>query len=46
MTLDEVRAYREVVATGREKAVDLRTAALIRAIGRVAEAIMILGIYP
>jgi glutamate dehydrogenase (NAD(P)+) len=41
-----VRAYREVVATGREKAVDLRTAALIRAIDRVAEAIMILGIYP
>ena len=41
-----VRAYREVVATGREKGVDLRTAALIRAIERVAEAIMILGIYP
>ena len=41
-----VRAYREVTATGRDKGVDLRTAALIRAVERVAEAIMILGIYP
>jgi glutamate dehydrogenase (NAD(P)+) len=41
-----VRAYREVGATARDKGVDLRTAALIRAIDRVAEAIMILGIYP
>jgi glutamate dehydrogenase (NAD(P)+) len=41
-----VRAYREVGATARDKGVDLRTAALIRAIERVAEAIMILGIYP
>jgi len=41
-----VRAYREVGATAREKGVDLRTGALIRAVERVAEAIMILGIYP
>ncbi|MBI4591523.1 MAG: Glu/Leu/Phe/Val dehydrogenase [Candidatus Rokubacteria bacterium] len=41
-----VRAFREVGATARDKGVDLRTAALIRAIERVAEAIMILGIYP
>jgi glutamate dehydrogenase (NAD(P)+) len=41
-----VRAFREVGATSRDKGVDWRTAALIRAIERVAEAIMILGIYP
>ncbi len=41
-----VRAFREVGATARDKGVELRTAALIRAIERVAEAIMILGIYP
>src|SRR3990172_6240571 len=41
-----VRAYREVGAAARDKGVDLRTGALIRAIERVAEAIMILGIYP
>ncbi len=41
-----VRAFREVGARSRDKGVDLRTAALIRAIERVAEAIMILGIYP
>ncbi|MBI3031231.1 MAG: Glu/Leu/Phe/Val dehydrogenase [Candidatus Rokubacteria bacterium] len=41
-----VRAFLEVGATARDKGVDLRTAALVRAIERVAEAIMILGIYP
>ncbi len=41
-----VRAFREVGATVRDKGVDWRTAALIRAVERVAEAIMILGIYP
>ena len=41
-----VRAYREVAATAAERGVDLRTGALIRAIERVTEAIMILGIYP
>ncbi len=41
-----VRAFREVGATARDKGVDWRTAAMIRAVERVAEAIMILGIYP
>jgi glutamate dehydrogenase (NAD(P)+) len=41
-----LQAIREVWATARDKGVDLRTGALIRAIDRVAEAIMILGIYP
>jgi glutamate dehydrogenase (NAD(P)+) len=41
-----VRAFGEVGATARDRGVDWRTAALIRAIERVAEAIMILGIYP
>ncbi len=41
-----MRALQEVFATAREQKVDLRTAALIRAVARVAEAIMILGIYP
>jgi glutamate dehydrogenase (NAD(P)+) len=41
-----VQAYREVTATAREHEVNLRTAALIRAIQRVAEAVMILGIFP
>lgn len=39
-----VRAYGEVTAAARDRQVDLRTAALIRAIDRVAEAIMILEI--
>ncbi len=41
-----MRALQEVFATAQERKVDLRTAALIRAVARVAEAIMILGIYP
>ena len=41
-----VRAFGELLATARGKTMDLRTAALVRAIERVAEAIMILGIYP
>ena len=41
-----VRAFQEVSATVRERDADLRTAALIRAVTPVAEAIMILGIYP
>jgi len=41
-----VRAFRETIATAEERSTDLRTAALTRAIERVAEAIMILGIYP
>jgi glutamate dehydrogenase (NAD(P)+) len=41
-----VRAFAEVTATARDRGTDLRTAALIRAIERVAEAITLLGIYP
>jgi hypothetical protein len=40
-----VRAFGEIIA-GEERGRDLRTAALVRAIERVAEAIMVLGIYP
>jgi len=35
-----------VAATAGEHSTNLRTAALIRAIQRVAEAVMILGIFP
>lgn len=41
-----VRAFHDVVAVAEARRVDLRLAALIRAVERVAEAIMILGIYP
>lgn len=41
-----VRAFEEMWATAEARGVDLRTAALIHAIERVADAIMILGIYP
>ena len=41
-----VQAFGEVRAAAQARGTDLRTAALIRAIERVAEAIMILGIYP
>jgi glutamate dehydrogenase (NAD(P)+) len=41
-----VRAFSEVAAAADDRRTDLRTAALIRAIERVSEAIMILGIYP
>ncbi len=41
-----VRAFQEVKATAEDKKVDLRLAALIRAISRVAEAIKILGVFP
>jgi glutamate dehydrogenase (NAD(P)+) len=41
-----VRAFEEVSATARDRRTDLRTAALMRAIERVAEAITLLGIYP
>ena len=40
------RAFGEVAAAAADKGADLRTAALIRAIERVAEAVMIRGIYP
>lgn len=41
-----VRAFQEVSATATDKKVDLRLAALIRAIERVAEAVTVLGIFP
>jgi glutamate dehydrogenase (NAD(P)+) len=41
-----VRAFQEVTATAHDRGTDLRPAALIRAIERVAEAITLLGIYP
>jgi glutamate dehydrogenase (NAD(P)+) len=41
-----VRAFQEVSGTATNKQVDLRLAALIRAIERVAEAITVLGIFP
>jgi glutamate dehydrogenase (NAD(P)+) len=41
-----VRAFEEVAATARDRGTDLRTAALGRAVERVAEAITLLGIYP
>jgi glutamate dehydrogenase (NAD(P)+) len=41
-----VRAFAEVSATAQGRGTDPRTAALIRAIERVAEAITLLGIYP
>jgi glutamate dehydrogenase (NAD(P)+) len=41
-----VRAFQEVSATALDKRVDLRIAALIRAVERVAEAVKLLGFYP
>ncbi len=41
-----VRAYGQVAAVAEEKKVNLRTAALIRAVDRVAEALYLRGIYP
>jgi glutamate dehydrogenase (NAD(P)+) len=41
-----VNAFRSVVHLAREREVDLRTAALIFAVRRVADALMTRGIYP
>ncbi|HKV70272.1 MAG TPA: Glu/Leu/Phe/Val dehydrogenase [Gemmatimonadales bacterium] len=41
-----VRSFREVLAMSQERKVDLRTAALVRAVQRVADALMTRGIYP
>ena len=41
-----VRSFGQVVKVAQERNVDLRTAALIRAIERVADALFIRGIYP
>jgi glutamate dehydrogenase (NAD(P)+) len=41
-----VRSFGQVLAVAEEKKVDMRTAAYIRAIQRVADALLIRGIYP
>ena len=41
-----IRSFGQVMRTAQEKKVNLRTGALIRAIDRVAEALMTRGIYP
>lgn len=41
-----MRAFKDVIAVREEKGVDLRTAALVLALQRCNEAIMIRGIYP
>jgi len=41
-----VRSFREVWRVSQERGVDLRTAALVRAIERVADALYTRGIYP
>jgi glutamate dehydrogenase (NAD(P)+) len=41
-----IRAFGQVLVVAEEKKVDMRTAAYIRAIQRVANAVMIRGIYP
>jgi glutamate dehydrogenase (NAD(P)+) len=41
-----VRSFREVLAVSQERKIEMRTAALIRAVGRVADALMTRGIYP
>jgi len=40
------RAFQEVLATSKKYGVHMRTAAYILAVGRVAEATRIRGIYP
>ncbi len=40
------RSFREVLAVSQEKKVDLRTGALVRGVGRVADALLTRGIYP
>jgi len=40
------RTYQQVQAIAREKGVDMRVAAYIKAIGRVARAVSLRGIYP
>ncbi|MCS7173488.1 MAG: glutamate dehydrogenase, partial [Armatimonadetes bacterium] len=41
-----VRSFHQVVEVARANRVDLRTAALVRAIQRVSDALLTLGIYP
>ena len=41
-----VRAFREVTETAKKEKVGLRTAALMLAVGRVAEVMKVRGVYP
>ncbi|MBC7342940.1 MAG: glutamate dehydrogenase, partial [Clostridia bacterium] len=41
-----VSAFEEVYAVAREKKIDLRTAAYVLSVGRVAQANRIRGMYP
>ena len=41
-----VRSFREVLAVSQERQVEMRTAALVKAVQRVADALMTRGIYP
>jgi glutamate dehydrogenase (NAD(P)+) len=41
-----VRSFRDVLAVSQEKQIELRTGALVRAVGRVADALLTRGIYP
>ncbi len=41
-----VRSFREVRDTAARERVDMRTAAYILAVGRVAEASLVGGVYP
>ena len=41
-----MRSFREVLTVSQEKKVDMRTGALVRAVGRVADALLTRGIYP
>ncbi len=41
-----VRSYRDVLAVSQEKKIEMRTGALVRAVGRVADALLTRGIYP
>ncbi|MBI5344212.1 MAG: Glu/Leu/Phe/Val dehydrogenase [Deltaproteobacteria bacterium] len=40
------RAFKEVLSISREKKIDMRTAAMVLGVKRVAEAIMVRGLYP
>jgi len=40
------RAFQEVIAVAEREKVDLRTAALVLGVGRVAEAVRLRGIFP
>jgi glutamate dehydrogenase (NAD(P)+) len=41
-----VRSFREVLETSQDKKVDMRTAALVRAVSRLNDALLTRGIYP